>query len=156
MVVRAGLMVDVLTDEEYRGRLLAWSDDPDDPDALKGLEIDEEVARRAGGLTLTIRPFADTDSGERVFDAEGTWEVDHMGFFVAIADGDPLPDMAVTEAGVEATVREDAFEDGMDASDRWLGVANALDGALTPEQLDALPFTIELTDRLRATLPWRG
>ena len=157
MIERVGLLVDVETSDEYRQKLLRWAQDPDDDEALAQDEIDDEVARHTGWLTLDIRPFAVMADGSRVVSDEehGTWQIDMSPPLVAIADGEHFEPPARTAAMVEEAVREDAFEDDQTAWDRWGSLAATLEDLgqqVTAEELDGLPVAILLTDRLRSRL----
>jgi hypothetical protein len=165
-VVRVGAVVHAPSASEYRDRLRRWSREAeregDTEGVMSAAEIDAEVASREGALDLEVELFAVLSDRRRVVTEErhGSMGLDLMGA-VGIAfpehDDTPAPGRYdhLTPEHVEADVREELFMEGDTAADRWDRLVAALqeqDIGISAEELDRLPFSIELTEAVRERL----
>ena len=163
-IVRVGALVLAPTPEEYREQLRRWSveaaSEGDADGTMTAEEIDTEVGSRQGALDLQVELFAVLPDRRVVTDeSHGTMGVSMTGGAVAVLEGYegpvPRPYDHLTPELVERDVREDLFMEGESPDDRWSRLVVAL-GELgihtSAEELDALPFSMELTEAVRKRL----
>lgn len=165
-VVRVGVIVHARSAAKYREQLQRWSSEAkregDSEGVMTAEGIEGEVASRQDAVDLNVELFAVLSDGRRVVTDErhGMMGLDLMGA-VGIArpeDDDsrlPGPYDHLSPEYVEAEVRQDLFVEGDTAGDRWVRLVAALgeqDIRISAEELDRLPFSIELTDAVRERL----
>ena len=159
-VVRLGAWCDFETEEEARQRFLTEAAPPDD-----GREaVDEDAGPRPGryvpiagvpvlspgGIHFRVEEFAVLSDGRRIrLHAE-------RGFTLS---GGVDPWEFLTLANLEADVRttvlpDDAEDTGEDHPWEWLCELLRVQGIdASAEQLRAVPYVVEFSDRLRARVP---
>lgn len=124
-------------------------------------EIDTEVGRSGDVVSVTVEESAVLEDGRRVITDErhGNCGIDLMGAFIALAaEGarvpSEMPDLRPTRAMLENEIRE-AIRGPENDDTRWGRLIFALHEAeisVTGEELDGLPFSLEIAPGLRDQL----
>jgi hypothetical protein len=157
-IVRVGAIADIQTEDELRARYERWSRMARDERAqvpnLSTAEISAEIASRRVYVDICISEIADHADGRRVVSNDGLGYAERANHVRLgddlIARPDPwsltdFDDIAETVTGLLAA-------DGDTGAARWsrLRSACAQEGIdVSFEDLEAAPYTVEFTDRLR-------
>jgi hypothetical protein len=163
-VVEVGAIADWVLADQYRAQLERWSREAGErgwwEEVMSAEAIDAEVARSGGTMSVVIEEFAVLDDGRRVLteDRHGSCGIELMGAGLMRKRASrpvELPDLRPTVAMLEEDIRElvpgprDAFDS------RWNRLLTALAEqglSVSVEELDSVPFSVEISPELRRHL----
>jgi hypothetical protein len=164
-VVGLGAWCDIETEDEARRRLFTEAaegddeqepvDGPDAPRPGRFVPIPGVPVLSPGGISFRVEEYAVLADGRRIrLHAERGFTLSAVRGFGLSAGADPW--QGLTLEGLEADVRttvlpDDAEDTGEDHPWEWLSDLLRVKGIeASAEQLRALPYDVEFSDRLRA------
>ncbi len=158
-----GALVDFMSEDEHRAQMIRFTRlarEGQQTPAYSPSEMEEEILDRRRSLDIEAREFVDLADGRRLVSE------DRLGFSSRRSDvvldehghAQPDPWQDADREDIEQTVRMVVRRDSTNSVDRWNRLREEMETrgvALTVAELEALPFVLELSDRLLRRLAAR-